>query len=78
MSFEWRRLRQLTLVLGGLAAAGDRLLPTHGAVGLLARAAVLLATVPALFLTGFAHEQELVQVRRLARASTEGLAGGSA
>ncbi len=38
-SFEWRRLAQLVVVIGGLAVAGDLLLPTHGFVGFLTRAA---------------------------------------
>ena len=42
-AFEWRRLVQLALVLGGMAAAGDLLLPTHGVVGFITRAAVLAA-----------------------------------
>ncbi len=68
-AFEWRRLVQLALVLGGMAAAGDLLLPTHGAVGFLARAAVL-AAIPAVLLgTGFAHRQELEQARLLLTAA---------
>ena len=68
-AFEWRRLVQLALVLGGMAAAGDLLLPTHGAVGFVARAAVL-AAIPAVLLgTGFAHRQELEQARLLLRAA---------
>jgi len=68
-AFEWRRLVQLALVMGGMAAAGDLLLPTHGAVGFLARAAVL-AAIPAVLLgTGFAHRQELEQARLLLRAA---------
>jgi O-antigen/teichoic acid export membrane protein len=64
-AFEWRRLVQLAVVLGGMAAAGDLLLPTHGAVGLLARAAVLAAMPLVLLATGFAHPQELEQARAL-------------
>jgi O-antigen/teichoic acid export membrane protein len=68
-AFEWRRLVQLALVLGGMAAAGDLLLPAHGAVGFLARAAVL-AAIPAVLLgTGFAHRQELEQARLLLTAA---------
>ena len=60
---------QLALVMGGIAAAGDLLLPTHGAVGFLARAAVL-AAIPAVLLgTGFAHRQELEQARLLLTAA---------
>ncbi len=64
-AFEWRRLVQLTVVLGGMAAAGDLLLPTQGAVGFLARAAVLAAMPGVLLATGFAHRQELEQARAL-------------
>jgi O-antigen/teichoic acid export membrane protein len=64
-AFEWRRLAQLAVVLGGMAAAGDLLLPTHGAVGFLTRAAVLAAIPLVLLGTGFAHRQELEQARNL-------------
>jgi O-antigen/teichoic acid export membrane protein len=64
-SFEWRRLIQLAVVLGGMAAAGDVLLPTHGAVGFLTRAAVLGAMPGVLLATGFVHRQELEQARSL-------------
>ena len=33
VAFEWGRLAQLTLVVGGLAAAGELVLPTSGVVG---------------------------------------------
>jgi O-antigen/teichoic acid export membrane protein len=64
-AFEWRRLVQLTVVLGGLATAGDLLLPTHGAVGFVTRAAVLAAMPGVLLAIGFAHRQELAQARSL-------------
>jgi O-antigen/teichoic acid export membrane protein len=65
VEFEWRRMAQVVLVAGGLAAAGDVLLPTSGAGGFLSRLAVFLAIPPVLLLTGFAHRQELVQARGL-------------
>ncbi len=80
VKFEWRRLVQLCVVMGGFAAAGELLLPTHGGVGFIARAAVFAAIPPALALTGFAHPQELAQLRSLlARVRTPGAtaAGGS-
>jgi O-antigen/teichoic acid export membrane protein len=65
VDFEWRRLAQLIAVMGGVAVAGDLLLPTHGAAGLLARGASLLAIPAILYLTRFAHPQELAQLRAL-------------
>jgi hypothetical protein len=63
----------LTVVLGGMSAAGDLLLPTHGAVGFVTRAAVLAAMPLVLLVTGFAHPQELAQARvLLARARRGG------
>jgi O-antigen/teichoic acid export membrane protein len=64
-AFEWRRLVQLAAVLGGMAVAGDVLLPTHGAVGFLTRALVLAAMPGVLLATGFAHRRELEQARSL-------------
>jgi len=63
--FEWLRLAQLTLVMGGLSTAGDLLLPTSGAVGFLSRAAVFFAIGPALLAVGFVHPDELRQARAL-------------
>jgi O-antigen/teichoic acid export membrane protein len=69
VNFEWGRLARLVVVMGGLAVAGDLLLPTHGAVGLLTRALVAAAIPPVLLATGFAHAAELRQARvLLARA----------
>ncbi|HEY2160325.1 MAG TPA: lipopolysaccharide biosynthesis protein [Solirubrobacteraceae bacterium] len=65
VSFEWRRLLQIALVMGAVAAAGDVLLPTHGAVGLITRAAALAAIPGLLWITGFAHPQELRRGREL-------------
>jgi O-antigen/teichoic acid export membrane protein len=65
VSFEWSRLVRLVVVMGGMAAAGDLLLPTHGALGLLTRALVAAAIPPVLLATGFAHGAELRQARIL-------------
>jgi O-antigen/teichoic acid export membrane protein len=65
VEFEWLRLGHLVAVLGGMAALGDLLLPTAGAVGFLSRAVVFLAIIPVLLLTGFAHGPELRQARQL-------------
>ena len=75
VAFEWRRLAQITALTGGIAAAGELLLPTHGVVGLLSRA-VAFALIPlALLVTGFAHPQELRRVRLLIE---RGVARGAA
>ncbi len=80
VAFEWRRLAQICVVMGGFAAAGDLLLPTHGAVGFIARGAVFASIPPVLLLTGFAHPQELSHLRSLlarARVPRPTAAGGS-
>jgi O-antigen/teichoic acid export membrane protein len=65
VGFEWLRLAHLILVLGGVAVAGDLLLPTSGAGGLAARIA-WLGLVPGLLLaTRFFHPHELRHARRL-------------
>jgi O-antigen/teichoic acid export membrane protein len=64
-AFEWRRLAQLALVMGGVAAAGDLLLPTQGVAGFLTRAAAFALIPVALYVTGFAHPDELATARRL-------------
>lgn len=68
VSFQWRRLLQLALVMGGLAVAGDLLLPRTGLGGFAARAAVFLAMPVVLWLTGFVHRAELDQARDLLRS----------
>jgi O-antigen/teichoic acid export membrane protein len=76
VDFEWLRLVRLVLVMGGLAAAGDLVLPTQGALGLLTRAAVLLAMPAVLLASGFAHTAELRQLKvllgRVRAAGSEG------
>jgi O-antigen/teichoic acid export membrane protein len=67
--FEWRRLAQIVLVAGAVAVAGDLLLPTHGALGFVTRAAAFAAIPLLLYATGFAHPQELRRVRRLLRGA---------
>lgn len=66
--FEWRRLLQLAVVIGGLAAGGDLLLPTSGLGGFLLRALVFLAIPPVLWLTGFVHRAELDQALGMLRS----------
>jgi O-antigen/teichoic acid export membrane protein len=70
VAFEWRRLVHLLVVVGGIAAVGDVLLPTHGAVGFFTRAVAFAAIPLALAMTGFPHRQELDGARSLlARAA---------
>jgi O-antigen/teichoic acid export membrane protein len=63
VTFEWRRLTQIVVIVGGLAVAGDLALPTHGTIGFITRAAVFAAIPALLFVTGFAHPQELARAR---------------
>ncbi len=65
VQFEWRRLAQVVVVLAAAAVLGELLLPTHGALGLLTRAAVFLAIPGALLATGFASAQERARWRAL-------------
>jgi O-antigen/teichoic acid export membrane protein len=76
VTFEWGRLVHLVAVMGAIAVLGELLLPTQGAVGLLARAGAWLLIAPALWLTGFAHPRELAQARAIAeRTLARGAAG---
>jgi O-antigen/teichoic acid export membrane protein len=65
VAFEWRRLLQIVVVMGGIAVAGELLLPTRGSVGFLSRGAAFAAIPPALWVTRFAAPSELAQLRRL-------------
>jgi O-antigen/teichoic acid export membrane protein len=82
VAFEWVRIVQLVLVMGGVAAVGDLVLPTHGAVGFLTRALAFLAIPPALWAIGFVHPEELAGLRDLVMRVRRGRApealGGSA
>jgi O-antigen/teichoic acid export membrane protein len=76
VAFEWGRMLHLAFVMGGIAAAGDLLLPTHGIVGFLARAAAAALIPVVLWATGFAHRRELEQARAMVvRALSRGAAG---
>ncbi|HEY7836525.1 MAG TPA: oligosaccharide flippase family protein [Solirubrobacteraceae bacterium] len=66
VGFEWRRLAQLTAILGGVAVSGELLLPDQGAVGLITRAAWLALVPAALLLSRFFHPHERAEARRLA------------
>jgi O-antigen/teichoic acid export membrane protein len=61
--YQWSRLTRLVLAAAGLIAAGELLLPTDGADGLLLRAALWLAYPLALLAMGFFTDAER---RRLA------------
>jgi O-antigen/teichoic acid export membrane protein len=65
VSFEWRRLAHIALLMASFAVLGDLLLPTAGAAGLLTRAAVFAAIPPALLASGFAHREEVTSARAL-------------
>ena len=65
VDFEWGRLAVLVVVLGGVAVAGELLLPTSGALGFLARAAALVAIPLALLGSGFFSPQERARLRGL-------------
>ena len=67
VAFEWRRLAQIVLVVGGIAAAGDLLLPKGGFGGFVLRALAWLAIPAVLLLTRFPHREELARLRALAR-----------
>ena len=73
-SFEWMRLIQLVVVLGGMSVAGELLLPTHGLVGFVSRVAVLAAMPLVLTATGFTHVEEREQVRLLLARARRGIA----
>ncbi len=63
--FEWLRLVHLVAVMGGLTVAGEVLLPTAGAAGLIERTVVLVLIPVALLLTGFLGPGERARARAL-------------
>jgi hypothetical protein len=65
VKFEWWRLAHLVLVMGGLAALGELLLPTTGAAGFFSRAVVFALIPVVLWLTGFVQPREKRRVRAL-------------
>jgi O-antigen/teichoic acid export membrane protein len=69
--FEWRRLAQVVLACAGLTVGGELLLPTHGAGGLLARIAVVLAIPVLLLATRFVSPEEIAGAQRLWRRLQE-------
>ena len=67
VAFEWRRLAQIVLVVGGIAVLGDLLLPTRGFGGFVLRALAWLAIPLALLVTRFAHAEEVARLRSALR-----------
>ena len=65
VAFEWRRIAQLALVLGGLSGVGELLLPTEGAAGFVSRALLTLTLPLVLGLAGFYRPEERAQLRTL-------------
>jgi O-antigen/teichoic acid export membrane protein len=65
--FEWSRLLRATLVLSALGIGGELLLPTHGALGLLLRFAVLCLAPPALIATRVISLSDLKALRARSR-----------
>ena len=65
VGFEWQRLALLSVILAGVGVSGELLLPTHGAAGLLARAAWLALVPVLLLLTRFFHPHERDGARAL-------------
>ena len=58
------RLIQFTVVAGGMSVAGDLMLPTAGAAGLIERIALFAAIPLVLWLTRFARPDEIAVFRR--------------
>ncbi len=67
VAFEWGRLARFTAVAGGIAAAGELLLPVDGVDGFLTRAAALAAIPLALWAVRFFRPGELGAARALFR-----------
>jgi O-antigen/teichoic acid export membrane protein len=67
--YEWRRLALVVLSAAAIVGAGETLLPTTGAVGLISRGALWLAYPAILFALGFLHEEEHAGLADLLRPS---------
>jgi O-antigen/teichoic acid export membrane protein len=65
VAFEWGRLALFVVLVGGVTAAGELLLPTDGVVGFVSRAAVLAVLPLALVGARFFRPGELRAARRL-------------
>jgi hypothetical protein len=67
--YEWRRLALILLSAAAIVAAGEVLLPTSGAIGLLSRGALWLGYPLVLLATGFLHPEERTGLGDLLRPS---------
>jgi O-antigen/teichoic acid export membrane protein len=65
LGLEWARIARIVGLATGLFAAGELLLPDSGALGLVARAALVPLFLALLYLTGFFHTAELQQLRAI-------------
>ena len=65
--FEWGRLSLAVGVVGGIAVAGELLLPTAGVDGFVLRTLALAAIPVALLASGIMHEEERTGLRGLVR-----------
>jgi O-antigen/teichoic acid export membrane protein len=75
VAFEWSRLARFTLVAGGIATAGELLLPPDGVTGFVTRALALAAIPPALHLARFFRRGELRAARGLLRRAVPSTGG---
>ncbi len=67
LPFEWARLARIVVFAGAAFAFAELVLPSAGATGLVARAALVPAFWAALYLTGFLHQGEVERLRGLGR-----------
>jgi O-antigen/teichoic acid export membrane protein len=65
LGLEWSRIARIVGLAAGLFAAGELLLPDAGALGFVARAALVPLFWALLYLTGFFHTAELEQLRAI-------------
>jgi O-antigen/teichoic acid export membrane protein len=75
VAFEWGRLACFVAVAGGIATAGELLLPADGVTGLVTRALALAAIVPALYLARFFRPGELLAARGLVKRAVPSTGG---
>lgn len=76
LGLEWARIARIVALAAALFAGGELLLPDSGAVGFLARAALVPAFWALLYGTGFFHAAELAQLRAI-RDRVRGALSGS-